>query len=583
MANQESNPLADFLDLALRSPALGLAGDSADVAIQLDFFRKEAQILQTKQQNPELPLLISLEGGTGTGKSTIFNALLCHHLSKTGVERPKTQGPILYCHERQAHWFQDGVLLPEYAKHSLTVGGERTGASGDPQTIQVLYHQDPEWRELFLIDTPDVDSVTRINRGIAEDIYIVSDVICLITSQEKYGDDIPFQIFRQALAEGKSIFIVMNKMESRAAFEELEERVCQETPSPPPKERFFAVPWKEGASPEEALAEEPDLKRLRRTLLDRAPPLPQGAIRKLEIVALEDRLMAKAQRLLSLFDAERDHADQLAERFLTAHSQVEKDLIEKSSSAMDSARKEHLQTEIMRIFRRYDLLRKPRTFIARILTSPLTLLGYRQPPDSEKRRRTLGRVYRKMDLQPLHAAVHAYNRRIHEEITGLGREHLRKVLLKKDLLLTTEEIESSFFSKQTDLEAWLEAKFTEMARGISKSKEWGIYSTTLLWGLFLVTVESVVGGGLTLFDAVLDSFIMPFISKGTAELFAYQELKRIGQELDRRYKGQLSSVLRMQHDRYQGVLDDTSLSRENLELMKKHVADMRHRVKNLRI
>jgi hypothetical protein len=122
-----------------------------------------------------------------------------------------------------------------------------------------------------------------------------------------------------------------------------------------------------------------------------------------------------------------------------------------------------------------------------------------------------------------------------------------------------------------------------MARGISKSKEWGIYSTTLLWGLFLVTVESVVGGGLTLFDAVLDSFIMPFISKGTAELFAYQELKRIGQELDRRYKGQLSSVLRMQHDRYQGVLDETSLSRENLELMKKHVADMRHRVKNMRM
>jgi len=582
MANQETNPLVEVLSLTERSPYLGLAGNPADFSIRLESFRKNAQIFQTKQQNPALPVLISLEGGTGTGKSTIFNALVGRHLSKTGVERPKTQGPIVYCHEQQAHWFQDGVLLSEYARQGIDTAGEQPGATGDPKTIQVLYHQDPAWYDLFLIDTPDVDSVTTINRGIARDIYIVSDAVCLITSQEKYGDYIPFQIFRQALSEGKSILIVMNKVESAATFDELQERVNNETSSPLSKEGFFPLPWREGVSPEEALAKEPELNRLRGTLLDRASAVHLGAIRKQEMAALESRLLAKANELVSLFKTERDHTDQLTERFRSAQSRIAKGLIEQSSSALESARKEHLQAEVMRVFRRYDLLRKPRTFIARILTSPLTLLGYRTPPDKERRQRDLGRIYRKIDLHPLHAALHAYNRAVHEEITALGRDHLREVLLKKDLVLTTEETESSFFKKQAELEAWLEAKFTEMARGISKTKEWGIYSTTLLWGLFLVSVEAVVGGGFTLFEAVLDSFIMPFISKGAAELFAYQELRKLGQELDDRYKGQLRSVLGMQHDRYLGVLDEAILSREKLEMMKHCLADMQERVKALR-
>ena len=38
-------------------------------------------------------------GGTGTGKSTLFNALIGKPLSETGVERPKTSGPLVYAHK----------------------------------------------------------------------------------------------------------------------------------------------------------------------------------------------------------------------------------------------------------------------------------------------------------------------------------------------------------------------------------------------------------------------------------------------------------------------------------------------------
>lgn len=39
-------------------------------------------------------------GGTGTGKSTLFNALCGSYISETGVERPKTAGTIAYVHKK---------------------------------------------------------------------------------------------------------------------------------------------------------------------------------------------------------------------------------------------------------------------------------------------------------------------------------------------------------------------------------------------------------------------------------------------------------------------------------------------------
>ncbi len=38
-------------------------------------------------------------GGTGTGKSTLFNALCGKPLSEMGIERPKTGGPIVYSYQ----------------------------------------------------------------------------------------------------------------------------------------------------------------------------------------------------------------------------------------------------------------------------------------------------------------------------------------------------------------------------------------------------------------------------------------------------------------------------------------------------
>jgi hypothetical protein len=274
-----------------------------------------------------------------------------------------------------------------------------------------------------------------------------------------------------------------------------------------------------------------------------------------------------ASALGRLLHAERETADVLAAKWEKTFEDFKKDLLRRSSGVLDAASRQHLRTEIQRVFRRYDLLRGPRTFMTRVLRAPLTLFGYGNPPDAEQRRRDLDRIHRRIDLQPLQASVRAYNRRAQEEAIGMGRDRLRDLFADPGLALSEEEVESAFFERQAELEIWLEKKFTGMAKGISKGKEWGIYSTALLWSLFLVTFEAIVGGGLTLFEAVLDSFIMPFISRGAADLFAYQELKRLGEALDSRYREQLASVLALQHARYLKLLNENAPSKSKLDLL----------------
>ena len=75
----------------------GLIEQWREIFTLAESVRVQAHVLLFKKQIPALWAVVL--GGTGTGKSTIFNALCGKPLSETGVERPKTSGPILYAHK----------------------------------------------------------------------------------------------------------------------------------------------------------------------------------------------------------------------------------------------------------------------------------------------------------------------------------------------------------------------------------------------------------------------------------------------------------------------------------------------------
>ncbi len=533
--------------------------------------KKNHHIYKIKIHNPRLPLIISLQGGTGTGKSTIFNAVTGRQISITGNERPKTLGPLLLCHRTQEKMLRQINLLAEYEKEFLAVEKDDSHIGGDPLKIKVLCHEEKSLERFFIIDTPDVDSVELLNRNMADDIYNISDVILFITSQEKYGDRIPFGIFKQAIADGKHFIIIMNKVDSDEAFLELKERIGKETRSLSDEGRFFALPWVISDSPFEELKSESEMQRLKKYLFDRE----EGAydeIRKAEISNLRRKLSTLSGELVRILQGEQQAIDELLETFQSIYENTKKQLLEKSLARLDETTKQHIQNEIRHIFRRYDLLRKPRSVISKIIRFPLSLLGLASRSEEEKRKRDLARLHRKIDLSALHLAINDLNRKIHNEIRIRDIEYLQNVFLSENMSMTVDEIDDLFFERQEKLEEWLQGQFSRLTKGIPKHKEWGIYSTTILWSLFLISVETVVGGGLSMFEAILDSVIMPFLSKGAVEIFAYHELKNIAEELDSRYREQLIEVLNVQFQRYVNRLKECAIAKNDFITIKDLVA-----------
>jgi hypothetical protein len=116
--------------------------------------------------------------------------------------------------------------------------------------------------------------------------------------------------------------------------------------------------------------------------------------------------------------------------------------------------------------------------------------------------------------------------------------------------------------------AWLEETFKTISRGIPKTKEWGIYSTSLLWGVLILSFETVVGGGFTVLDAALDTALAPFVTKGAVEIFAYHEIQKVAKELAKRYQEGLVSVVGKQRDRYRHSLTSLTTPLEEIEALK---------------
>ena len=60
--------------------------------------------------NLDAPLLAVIGGSTGSGKSTIVNALLRERVSNPGVIRPTTRQPVLVANPGDADWFNSCLL-----------------------------------------------------------------------------------------------------------------------------------------------------------------------------------------------------------------------------------------------------------------------------------------------------------------------------------------------------------------------------------------------------------------------------------------------------------------------------------------
>jgi GTP-binding protein EngB required for normal cell division len=505
-------------------------------------------------------------GGTGTGKSTLFNAVCGYPLSEMGVERPKTVGPIVYVHKDapiEEDFPLEAVQLERYNFGDSGPGGVR----GKPNHLLMICHDRTELSHLAIADTPDLDSLEPANREVAEDLYLLADTVVFVTSQEKYADEIPFQLLERIQEENKPYAFVFNKAEKSFTKDEVihsfgthEIRLQQD--------QVFSIPYAPG-EPYPWITGHSGFRDFSDNLFRQFSKENIDTFRQVNLSTRAAQTSTQIERLLELLAAENQAGRKWQERLQEVYHEVSQELIRAQKDRFAEESRRYLQTEIRKLFTRYDLLAKPRRFLKNTLLMPFRLLGFTKKGNHERHRQGLLKVREKINLTPVNMAVLKLNRRVLEKLSPSDETSpLFTKLREPSVQLQEAEIKHRTLEAQDQLAGWLEGTFQELSRGIPKSKRWGIYSTSALWGVLILSFEVTVGGGFTVLDAALDTALAPFVTKGAMELFAYHEIKKIARELATRYQDGLLSVLRLQRDRYATCVQSLMTPNEVLETLR---------------
>ena len=176
----------------------------------------------------DAPLLAVVGGSTGSGKSTIVNALVGVATTRVGVIRPTTRQPILVHSPVDAGWFASDRILPGLARvrGRVSAAGTPASAAGDtPEAARIselmLLEHEAVPRSLAIIDAPDIDSVADENRALAAQLLAAADLWLFVTTANRYADAVPWRLLEGAAARSITVGVVLNRVPPGATDEVL--------------------------------------------------------------------------------------------------------------------------------------------------------------------------------------------------------------------------------------------------------------------------------------------------------------------------------------------------------------------------
>jgi GTP-binding protein EngB required for normal cell division len=140
--------------------------------------------------------VVALAGATGSGKSSLFNALAGMELSRVGVRRPTT-GEVFAC-----VW---GSLGTQPLLDWLGIGTDRRFTRESPLDAD----DQAGLRGLVLLDLPDFDSRAADHRAEAERLLALVDLVVWVTDPQKYADQVIHERYLRAFRKHRDVSVVV--------------------------------------------------------------------------------------------------------------------------------------------------------------------------------------------------------------------------------------------------------------------------------------------------------------------------------------------------------------------------------------
>jgi hypothetical protein len=213
----------------------------------------------------EAPLVVATFGGTGTGKSTLVNALVGKECTEMGRQRPTTTQPVLILHPQ---------LDPEILGFPL-------------DDFDVRQVDSPILRDIVIIDCPDPDTTETetpdSNLWLLHRLLPYCDVLLFTSTQQKYRSARVSEEMREAATGCRVCFVQTHADLDEDIRDDWRKQLAEHYEVP---EMFFVDSVRELKAPHDARRPEGDFGRLLNLLMTELGASQRVQIRRSNLVDL---------------------------------------------------------------------------------------------------------------------------------------------------------------------------------------------------------------------------------------------------------------------------------------------------------